>query len=69
MKTLFAALILLFSPSAFAEEEEVCTAIVENLDGQELWVRVECDGAYAGKCLKEIVLKDGTQGWQEVACK
>jgi len=68
MKTLLAALILLSSPAAFAEEE-VCTAIFENLDGQEHWARVECDGPYAGKCLKEVVLKDGTNGWQEVACK
>lgn len=70
MKTIFTLLVLLMSAApAFAEDEEACTAIFTFLDGREHWARIECDSPYAGKCLKEIVLKDGKHDWQEVSCQ
>jgi len=69
MKNLTTILLLLVSSLPAMAVEEVCTAIYTTLDGQEHWARVECDGPYAGKCLQEVVLKDGKHDWKEVACK
>jgi hypothetical protein len=74
MKIALALMLLFTAVSALAveaqEEQQVCTAITENLEGVESWARVECDGPYAGKCLREVrdAKGDGTH-WEIVSCK
>ncbi len=69
MKAILSILFLLSQPAFADADEEVCFATYETLEGEENWARVECDGPYAGKCLKEVVLENGLHDWQEIACK
>ena len=69
--------LLLASPSLADEDNEnnqpqFCTAVLEDIDGNvNEWVRVDCDGPYAGKCLKETYTDSSKKEtyWREVECK
>jgi len=75
MKIMLSLILFLTAASAFAEnnqsdEEVVCTTIAKMLDGEEYWWKVECDGPYAGKCLKEVRNANGVGTDLEiVACE
>lgn len=77
MKALNLLLLLatLAPASSFADESEedgpqYCSAEVEYLDGTEATLRVECDGPYAGKCLRETYVGRSLRTeWKEVECK
>ena len=70
---LLTALLTPVASFASHDEEEgpqYCSAEVTYLDGSEQTVRVECDGPYAGKCLKEeYVGRSLHTKWTEVECK
>ncbi len=68
--------LFLATASAFASEddgygEEYCSAELERLDGSMQTLRVECDGSYAGKCLKEAYSDSSKKEthWEVVECR
>ena len=64
-----ALLFSLLSLPAHAGPVGMCSAELKYLDGHEQTAIMSCDDENAGKCLSEVVLKDGTHDWQEVSCQ
>lgn len=49
---------------------EHCSAELEYLDGTKQTATVECEGPYAGKCLKQAYVGRSLRTeWKEVECK
>jgi hypothetical protein len=69
MRTLLALGLFLLPLLAHAGPQEMCSAELTYLDGTEQTAVLECDSPYAGQCLEEVVLPDGTHDWKEVACR
>jgi hypothetical protein len=65
----FALLLSLLSFPAHASSVGMCSAELKYLDGREQTAVMSCEDENAGKCLNEVVLKDGTHDWQEVSCQ
>jgi hypothetical protein len=65
----FVFLLSLLAVPAHASSEGMCSAELKYLDGREQTAVMSCEDENAGKCLNEIVLKDGTRDWKEVSCQ